>query len=935
MKFRIALFALLTIFVNVTFAQGKLKKQIPLDKNVIKGKLDNGMTYYIYKNDTPKKTAYLSLLVNVGALLETDEQNGYAHMLEHMAFNGTTNFPKRKLVETLENNGLNFGYDINAFTTRDETCYSISNIPTEGESLMDTCLLMMRDISSNILIEEEELKSEKNIVIEEWRQRNDASARMSKKIDPVIFNNSKRSKRDVIGDLDIIKNCTSEKLREFYKKWYRPDLQCLIICGDVNAKKMEKKIISIFSDIKMPSNFEKKPDFLIDDHEDVKYVLATDDEIQHTSIQFSVRRKQNTEVFGKHQQVKDDVINYFCSSLISQKISSLSSKESLPFLEAGISNGNLCRGYDMASLFVSCDEKKERESLSKLSEIHNNFLNNGFDSEDFLLTKASLLMSFKNSSKQENKQNSVDLINKCKGNYISNLPLSSADYISNYTEEMINSITIGDLNNAYKKWFDGKSKIIVIRRNPKAKEEALNKEEVLNIVYNGNFSSVKKECKSSKSNVLLDEELKSGEITNIEKIKELNAEIWTLSNNTKIVYKFNNHYPGTVSFKGKSKGGISLVENDELSSCSALNVLIPNFGLGDHDSENLKKILATENAVMGVGIDKLHETIEGGCTKDYAETMFKLAYMAFEKPRFDEKIFNLYVSKSIGSFSKADVPYTSSLNDSILTMANRNNPRFSLINKEYFESMDFDKVKSIYKKRITNASDWTFYLVGDISKSKAKEMVCKYIANIKSNGVKEEWKDHGSYFPQGITKKTYEYKMPVPKSGVIMMYNSTMDYNYKTNFCFGILNGLLKLKLNNVIREKEGGTYGVSASTSVDRYPKPRYGLNINFVCDPLKLDHLHKLTNECIQDMIKNGVDEKQLKKMIKGALLVKTKEVKDVNYWNQVLEKYIEEGEDHTKKKYYNDILNAITVEDINNLTKRYFNNCNLIDLKYKPQK
>ena len=924
---------ILSLFVVGIYAQKSLDKIIPLTKEVKLGKLGNGITYYIRNNNHPTKSASFALVQNVGALMESDEQNGLAHFLEHMAFNGTTHFPGNTMLNTLERHGMNIGSNVNAYTSQNKTCYSINNVPTDRAGLTDTCLLILHDWCNELLLEEKEIEAERGVIVEEYRQRNSASTRVMNKVAPDLFNNSKYAQRDVIGKLEIIKNFEPETLRKFYHDWYRTDLQCVIVVGDVNVKKTEKKIKELFGSIPAVKNPIPRPEFKIDDHDDIKYVSVSDKDLQHSAIILRTRFEKDLKKANTVSELKQSNITGFCNSMIAKRFDRLNRNEEQPFLQGAMTYNEFVKGYDVYTIAIVPKEGKDKESLRKVMEIRDDILINGFTADELLMCKTEFLMSLENYYQNKDKRVNNEFIEECKNHYLVNSPMGGIDYIYKLIKSQVNDISLKSINDEFTRWNASSKNQIITTQGPEGRE-FLTKDEILEI--SSIQSNAKKTEKAETTSVtkLLDEDLQPGSIDKIEKIDDLNAQIWTLSNGARVIYKFNNYHPKTVSLKAKSPGGMSLVDADDLPSVMLYNTFAQLQGLGEHDVNTLEKILTGKTVAAGASIDAKGENIEAGCTNEYIESMFKLVYMIFEKPRFDEKKTKLMIKKSIESLEGAERTYSAMLQDSITLLTNSNSERVRLANKEFFESMDFETMKRIYYQRISNAKDWTFYLIGDVKEKEAKKLVCKYLGNIKSTNQTEICKKYPLRFPQGKTSKIYKFDMATPKAGTVMIYNDTLNYNLKNTFCFGILANMLNMKFFKEIREEAGGTYGVDVTQNVSRYPHSQFNLNIQFMCDPDQLDILHKMTLDGINQLVRDGVDEKDFNKIITGILSAKAREVKDVNYWNQVLEKYIQYGEDHTKKAMFQDIVKSLTVQDVNKFAKDYFAKSNKIDIKYMPK-
>ena len=920
--------------INSLNAQKNLEQKVPMDQAIKHGQLANGLTYYICHNEHPKDRASFYIVQNVGALMENEEQNGLAHFLEHMAFNGTKHFPGKSIINTLEKHGVAFGSNINAYTAKNETVYNINNVPTNKKGLVDTCLLILHDWANGISLQTSEIDAERSVITEEWRTRRNADFRLMKQMAPALYNYSKYAERDVIGSLDVIQNFQPQTIKKFYHDWYRSDLQCIIVSGDVNVNKIETKIKELFSQIPAVENAETRRFYEIEPNEQPNYCLATDPEQRNSNISIYIRHRTAENEIGTHKQIRDTYITSLFNTMAHQRISNLIQTQNLPFFNAGISYSGLVRGYGCYNLTVIPKEDKDKEALHELISIHQDILKNGFRNEEFLMAKTNIIMSWDNYYEQKEHRNNKTFALACQSHYLYGSALPDIEYQYNFFKEQINTITVDEIKSAMKKWYADKNWTIVVSGPKDADKKYLSKNDVLSIVNNANETTQFKDQLDDTNKVLLENIPIPGEIESKTKIKQFAGEKWVLSNGATVIYKYCNHRPNRVNFKAKSLGGSSLVKNEDVTNASVLNKMMGLYGLGNHDATSLKNMMVGKDVAIGIHLKELSENINGSCHNKDFETMMQLVYMNFKQPRFDKRIHDLYMTRSYEALNNNAKTYAQILQDSVTMIMHSYQPRVHLYNEDYLNSIDIQKIESIYKDRFQDASDFTFYIIGDISKKKAEKMAKQYIGSLSSTYRNETFKDLGSHFPADKTMKAFKFKMAEPKAGAVLIYRCDMPFNQKNKYCYNILVESLKLRFTEEIREKEGGTYGVQVAGHITRLPQSYFMLNIQFECDPARVEELKaKIYNE-IDKLLQNGIPKEDIKKTIALLKKMKVQRSKNNKYWQSVLEHYIEHNEDITSKAYFDDIINSLTLEDVHSFTKSYFKDSNLIDIHYKPE-
>ncbi len=908
-----------------------LSKPIPMDPKVRKGVLPNGMTYYIRHNAEPKERASFYIIQNVGALLENDDQNGLAHFLEHMAFNGTVNFPGKGIISTMERHGVAFGRNVNAYTAFNETVYNLSDVPTTHPGLLDTCLLVLNDWSNFLLLEEEELDAERGVISEEWRTRRNSQFRIRGKTFPTLFKGSKWAERDIIGDLDIINNFKPETIRNFYHDWYRTDLQAIAIVGDFDVNEMENKVKELFSKIPAVKNAKPRPVFEIPDNEEPLFTLATDKEATSSSVQ----------VFFKHKapDVKDLAYlrKQYAISLYNQmlraRLSELMQNGKPPYLSASAGFSGLVRGYNCYAVYCTAKPNMEAEGLEAIYTEVRRATIHGFNDSELQRAKINVKTGIESAFEKKDKVNNDIYCKAFKDDYLTGDVVTDAEFDYKFGLFALQTISLEEINEMAKSFITPNNRVIVVS-GPENDVKHLTKDEAIAILDNVENLDIEPYIDNTSNEALISEEIKGGRVVAEKELKEFNAVEWTLSNGAKVVFRHADFDKNNVAIVGHSWGGTSLYENEDIVSASNASSFASSFGVGDFDAVSLSKILAGKNASASVGISSFDESISAsGSPKDF-ETALQLLYLKFEKPRFDKQVFDNTIERQLTAVRMSERNPMKHIRDSISRISTNYNPRVRLMNEQYLKEIDFKKIEEIYRERFADASDFTFFLVGNIEKQTAKELVSKYIGALTDIDRKENWIDRKIEGPKGkVVKKLYA-NMEVPKGTVLVKYSKKAKATPKSTICQSIISNILDLRYTENIREKEGGTYGVGVRPSSARRPNESLGLSINFDCDPDKAEHLKSLVYKEIDLLIKNGPSQEDFDKVIKG-LKKNHEQGKNANsYWLSAIQTYYIEGINILDPNNFDNIVDKLTTKDIQKAAKKFFKKANILDISILPK-
>lgn len=935
-KFRLVLIVALMQLSGLGFSQNALLQPAPVDPAVRTGKLANGMTYYIRHNEEPKERASFYIIQNVGALLENDDQNGLAHFLEHMAFNGTQHFPGKGIINTLEKHGVSFGRNINAYTSYGETVYNLSDVPVKSEGLVDSCLLVLNDWSHFLLLTNEEIDSERGVITEEWRTRRTAGFRMQRQYLPVLLNGSKYMNRDVIGDLDVIKNFKYQTLRDFYHEWYRTDLQAIAIVGDIDVDAVEQKVKELLSKIEPVANPQKREFYAVPEHKEPLYVLATDKEADSYSISLYIKHKA-TEASEKNLNYqREQTIQGLFGMMARDRINELLQKGVAPFISGSIGYGALISGSGYEVFSVSATAKPDQDDLAfkSIYTEAQRIYQNGFTGGELDRAKTNLLTSYESRYKQRDKISNDQYARDYKSNYIDGEPMTSIDFDWEFAQKIVPTISVEEVSAKAKQWMTPENRVLVVMGPDKPEAKHLSKEQALTIMSEVENSKVEPYADQVVSTDLIKKELTGTKVKSTKKLPGFNAVEWTLGNKTKVVFRQADYEKDQVSLIAMSNGGSSKVENDKISSAMMLNQFMGAFGVGEYDAIALKKALTGKKVNMGVGLSDLNETYSGSSTPKDFETMMQLLYLQFENPRFDKEAYDALLGRYKAVVANMANNPQKIIGDSLSLIFTCNNPRTKLMTPELFTEISMEQIEAIYKERFIDAGDFTFFIVGNIEEATAKAMAEKYIGSLTNLPRKETWTNRKVEGPKGKVTREIDIQLEVKKSTVSVNFDTKMDYTPEQNLLLSVFRDILNLRYLEEIREKEGGSYGVRVSASSSKFPKAEKSLSMTFDTDPAKAQQMKAIIYREIDKIKANGPTATDLDKAVES--LLKNREQSKLHniYWLQSLNTYYMYSYDPTSAKNFEQVLQKMTAAQVQKFVQSFLAKADVVDIIFKPK-
>lgn len=893
---------------------------IPVDPNVRIGKLDNGLTYYIRHNAMPENRAEFYIAQKVGSILEEDNQRGLAHFLEHMCFNGTTHFPGNALREYLENNGVKFGENLNAYTAVDETVYNISNVPVTRDGIIDSCLLILHDWANDLTLDPKEIDEERGVIHEEWRTRQSPMMRMYEQIFPEIYEGSKYANRLPIGTMEVVDNFPYKDLRDYYEKWYRPDQQGIVVVGDINVDQIEAKIKKTFSDIEMPENAAKREYFPVPDNKEPIISIGTDKEQPRAQIMvFYKHDAVPTEAKNTMDYLANNYASYMISVMLNGRLAELTQTPNPPFLGAQVENSNyfLSKTKDAFAGYAVTKEDgidKGLESLLREMERAHRF---GFTPSEYARAKAEYLRGLESAYNERDKQKNGSYVEEYVRNFIDNEPIPGIENEYAIMNQIVQSIPVEAINAMVNQLVTDENMVVTILGPQKEGLVYPSKDEIKKIIDNSKSEELTAYVDKVSDEPLITKEPKAGKIVSIDNNGKFGTSILTLSNGIKVIVKKTDFKADQITMKGFSFGGSSLFPDTEMTNILAMNDVAGLGGLGNFSAIDLNKVLAGKRASANASVGGLTEGISGGCSPKDLETMLQLTYLNFTAPRMDQDAFEAYKARMKAGLKNQEMNPQAAYSDSIRAAIYQHHPRSASMKLNMVDQIDYNKIMEMYKDRFKDAGDFTFMFVGNIDLEAAKPLFEKYLASLPSTGRKETFRDTKMNMRQGFYKNEFTKKMETPKATVLAFYNGKIPYTAENDILMSVFSQVMDIVYTREVREKEGGTYGVGVDGFISKFPKETFALQIMFDTDPDKRERMINIVLAEAQKVAKEGPQAEDLNK-VKEFMLKKHKEnLKENGYWMGVLNEYYYTGVD--KLDGFDKIVNSITPAKVQKFAKQ----------------
>ena len=928
-------FVLVLLFVTqYSFAQFNLNGKLPVDSNVKVGKLPNGLTYYIRKNAKPEKKVQLRLVVNTGSVLEEADQQGLAHFMEHMNFNGLKHFPKNELVNYLQSIGVKFGADLNAQTGFDETIY-ILPIPTDNQSKIDSGFTILSDWAGNALLDTAEINKERGVVLEESRLSKNANERMMKVFFPKLFNGSFYAERLPIGKDSIIENFKPESLKRFYKTWYRPNLMAVIVVGDIDPALAEKEIIQHFSQFKNPVNQKPRPAIIpIAERKKDEAVVVTDKENPYTIVAITnfIEKKKNIVTWADYKQ---EIIEDLFNTILNQRLSELTKQADAPFLFGQASFEEMIRGYREFASIAVVGNKSVKEAVDALVTTTESVKQFGFLPAELERAKNNLWNETDKAFQNKDKTESGNLVQGYINNYTSASPIIGIANRYNFVKEILPKISLEELN-AYAKNIESKQgKFAMILGSEKNKAKLPTSDTLLLLLANAHKIPVKAYEEKVVAKSLLEKQPIAGKIISEKTNTVLGTTDLILSNGVSVTIKPTEFKNDDIQLDAWRLGGsYNYSLTDKQNAENAANV-VQTMGVGNFTPTNLEKFLSGKTVNVQPYINPTEEGIQGNTSVKDLETFFQLIHLYLTQPRKDETLFQAFIAQEKGFIQNMKANPFNYFADTLSKIEYGNNPWAGGIP----DASDFDKIKmeralAIYKEIYSNAYGLHFTLVGNIDINKIKPLLEKYIASLPAKEKENKFTDVGLRPVKGIVEATIA-KGTAKQSQVNVIFTGDAVYSKDENLIIKALTEVLNIKIIEQLREEMSGIYTGGMGGGISKRPNNEYNITVRFPCGPENVDKLTKALFALIKDAQEKGIEQKDLDKVKETMKKHYQDQLKQNDYWLEGLSSAWINGEDAAWIVDYSKRVDAITVQQLQDAAKKYFNFSNYIKAVLNPEK
>lgn len=913
------------------FCQMVTPKKLAVSPAVKIGKLANGLTYYIRKNQEPKNRAELRLVVKAGSILEDEQQAGLAHFTEHMAFNGTKNFKKQELVDFLEKSGVNFGADLNASTSFDETIYMLQ-LPTDSQSVFKKGFQILEDWAHNVTFEDSEIDKERGVVIEEWRLGQGADERLRSKYFPVLLKGSRYASRMPIGTKENLDTFKHETLRKFYKNWYRPDLQAVIVVGDVNVAEVEQLIKKHFSAIKGPSSPKPRIKYGVPAQKETFTAILTDPEQTYNQVMMFYKQPAIPEA-QTDIEYRASIVRGLFNIMMSNRLQEIAQKPDAPFLYGASSYGKLIGDKDALTLVtIAKDGKSIDKATETVLQENDRVRQNGFTQSELDRSKVAMLASMENNYKERNKTKSSELVEELVRNFINNETIPGIEKEYALYKQFVPGIKLAEVNSLINQWIKPSDRVVIVNAPESERENLISEADLLALINKKQGSLKAYEDKVVKGDLLAHKPV-AGKVTEEKKVPAVGVTELFLSNGARVILKPTTFKNDEIIFSAISRGGASLYnDTNYLSVINATTVALYG-GIGNYDIMSLQKALTGKQVSVAPSIGQYSEGINGSSTLRDLPTAFQLIYGYFTEPRKDSSMFKVLKQQLTASLINKGKDPNSVFADSVNYILGSYNPRRKPMTAERVDEIKLHDAFSAYQDRFADAGDFIFTFVGSFKIETIKPLIETYIASLPSLHRNETWKDVGIRFPTGIINRVIR-KGKDPKSTVRITFSGLTEYSDLEATQLDQLAKVAEIRLREILREDQGGVYGVNVGANINREPINSYSISISFGCAPENVEKLEGLVLEEIENMKAKGATQTNVDKVIAEDTRSMETSVKENSYWLYNLQNKYFHHEDPLDILNDAEMVKKFSVQKSKIMANKYFNTQNMVKLVLMPE-
>jgi zinc protease len=902
-----------------------------LDPAVRTGKLPNGFTYYIRHNEEPKNRVMLYLVNKAGSVLEDEDQRGLAHFMEHMSFNGTKHFPHNELVDYLQKAGVRFGADINAYTSFDETVYELP-IPSDKPELLKGGLEIMRDWAHEALLDPGEIDKERGVVLEEKRLGKGAGERMQRQYWPVILNNSRYAVRIPIGLDTILDNFKRPAIARFYNDWYRPDLQALIVVGDINVDQIEAQVKQQFASLKNPVHERPRIKYTVPLTGKNQFIAVTDKEMTTTEAEIMIKHK--APELKTVADYREALVQGLFNQMLSERYAELLRRSDPPFVAGSAGISGFLGGLDAYDASVTAKPGELEKGLKAVWRETERLKRFGFTATELERAKTAYMSDVESELKEKNKTSSSSYVSEYQAYFLKDEAAPGIEKEYQLTKDDLPGISLTDVNDLAKTYITGINRDILILASEKDKNTLPDEAKVnswLKAVEAEDLSPYHDEVSTKP---LLSEIPAPGKIISEKLNKDLNITTITLSNGVKVLLKPTDFKNDQIIFSGFASGGSSLYSDADYQSAANAAGIIAAGGVGNYNTDELSKFLEGKELSVRPFISERFEGVGGGSTPKDLETAMQLIYAYFTEPREDTAIFKGILSRSIAGLANRANDPNSVFNDTVSAIMGSYNVRRTGPSLQKMEQINLDKAYEVYKERFADAGNFTFTFVGRIDTSTIKPLLEKYIGSLPATGRHEQARDLNIHAPAGRIEKTVN-KGTEPKATVYLVYTGKYDYSPENNVKMDAMKEVLEIRLLQRLREDESGVYSPGVQENTTKLPQQRYSFLIHFGCAPQNVEKLIASTLDEINKIKTNGPLQENIDKWRAETKTSFEPQLKTNNFWLGYLSEQLQNQGPLDEINHYEGLLDNVTPGDVKTMAGKYLSGENYIRLVLMPEK
>ena len=846
------------------------------DPEVISGTLDNGLKYYIKQNAKPEKRLELRLYINAGSIVEDDDQRGLAHFVEHMAFNGTKNFPRTEMVDYLTSIGMGYHNGLNGGTSYDYTVYEFK-LPTDDENKMRKGISILSDIAWQVSFEPSEIERERGVIQEEWRLGQSAQQRIQDQIDKVRFAGSRYAERNPIGTIENIKTFKPESLIRYYQDWYRPDLETVFIVGDCDPQKMESLVKEYFGIIPKRENPRPRLSYPVPDNIEPRAVTVLDKEQPYTMLRstWKVKTAPVTDLISLYNEMKQDL--FF--TMVNSRLQELSQQPDPSFSYAYMYNANWLQGFNATDCIMIANEGRSEDAFRTLITELARIRQYGYQSAELERAKQIMIRQAEKWVADKPTMDSEDVIWELLNAVMSGDTIISAEFYEQMLKGLINEIALSEVNDIVDDVITSENLTLSLAGTDKPGANYPSQEELLAIYHQAITQELEPWEDITVNEPLLETIPHPGKINKEKVFPKSGIKQWKLSNGVTVYSKKTDFKADEVILVAQSPGGKAKLKPEDYKAAEIMSQYFNVSGFGNFDAPALQKALAGKIVYVYPTISTYYEGWRGSCSPQDLELMFQLLYQYNYAPRFNEEAFSTAVASTRAWIQNRLLEPSNAFFDTLFVLMFNNHPLKRNLHPEELDSITLKQVKDIFQERFGDYTDFTFYVVGNFDEEQLKNYCQTYLANLPVKGRKEKMTDVGIRAFTG--KKEITFNKGTERSFVSNVTNNKASISPQNNVQQSALQMIAYEKLRENVRENMSGAYVVEIQSYYDYMPEPGIFTFTWMGCNPDRARELNAATFATL-DSLKNGLFADKYIESTKTTLHKKYEEnIKSNRYW------------------------------------------------------